>query len=330
MAANVANHQSATPKSGSASRSATRIDTDSLMMLKTLELRARAVVEGFLTGLHRSPFHGFSAEFSEYRQYSPGDDPRYLDWKLFARSDRYYIKRFEEETNLACWLLLDLSRSMGFGSGAYTKADYARTAAATLAYFLTLQRDAIGLVTFDEHVGESLPARFRPSHLHRVMMTLERAVGGVATSIDKPLEQIAATVTKRGLIVLLTDMLAPLEGLETNLGYLRARGHEVIVVRILDPREIDFQFENASMFRDLETGREFYIDPEVARKQYRENFERHASQLEELTQGLGVDLLTMRTDEPLDSLLFEFLSARARKASVGVGRIASAAVGGVK
>lgn len=303
---------------------AQRIDPETLMKLKTLELRARAVVEGFLSGLHRSPYHGFSAEFSEYREYSPGDDPRYLDWKLFARSDRYYIKRFEEETNLACWLLLDLSRSMGFGSGSYSKADYARTAAATLAYFLTTQRDAVGLVTFDESIGESLPARFRPSHLHRVMLTLENAVGGTSTSIDKPLEQIAATVSKRGLIVLLTDMLAPLEGLETNLGYLRARGHEVLVVRILDPREIDFKFEKASMFRDAETGREFYVDPESAEKEYRERFDEHAAALGKLTQGLGIDLVTMRTDEPLDSLLFDFIAARTHRAAGGIGRPAAA------
>lgn len=294
-----------------------RIDADSLMKLKSLELRARAVVEGFLAGLHRSPFHGFSAEFSEYRQYTPGDDPRYLDWKLFARSDRYYIKRFEEETNLACWLLLDLSRSMGFGTLGYTKADYARTAAATLAYFLTRQRDAIGLITFDEVIGEALPARFRPSHLHRVILALESAVSGNATEIAGPLEQIANTVTQRGLVVLLSDLLTPLDGLELNLGMLRARGHEVIVMRVLDPREVDFQFDDSSMFRDLETGREFYIDPAAARESYQSRFNEHAAKLTAICDGHGIDLLTLTTDSPLDEMLFDFLSSRARSTAMG-------------
>ena len=181
------------------------------MRLKNLEFRARVVVEGFLTGLHKSPYHGFSVEFSEYRQYTPGDDPRYLDWKLYARSDRYYIKRFEDETNLRCWLLVDLSRSMSFGTLAYDKAEYAKTAAATLAYFLTQQRDAVGLLTFDETLTEFLPARYRPGHLHRLMLGLERSVGGKSTNIETPLERIAAAVSKRGLIILISDLLAPVE-----------------------------------------------------------------------------------------------------------------------
>src|SRR5579862_4764747 len=143
------------------------IDPAALMRIKNLELRAKLVVDGFLSGLHKSPVHGFSVEFTEYRQYSPGDDLRFLDWRLYARSDRYYIKRFEDETNLRCYLLVDLSRSMGYKTLAYDKAEYARTAAATIAYFLTLQRDAVGLVAFDEAIREYLPARFRPGHLHR-------------------------------------------------------------------------------------------------------------------------------------------------------------------
>src|SRR5437763_1068182 len=154
-------------------------------------------------GLHRSPYHGFSVEFSEYRQYTVGDDPRYLDWRLLARSDRYYIKRFEDETNLRCYLIVDLSRSMGYGSGEWSKADYARTAAATLGYFLSSQRDAVGLVTLDERIAESLPARRRPGHLRRLMLSLERSVGGTSTDLSAPLEQIARTVRKRGLVVLL-------------------------------------------------------------------------------------------------------------------------------
>src|SRR5437870_1560610 len=158
------------PREPAGNAAASFIDPTALMRIKNLELRARVVVEGFMSGLHRSPYHGFSVEFTEYRQYSPGDDPRYLDWKLFARSDRYYLKRFEDETNLRSWLLVDLSKSMGYGSLAYDKASYAKTAAATIAYFLSLQRDAIGLITFDAAIKDFLPARYRPGHLHRLMM----------------------------------------------------------------------------------------------------------------------------------------------------------------
>src|SRR4249919_1123047 len=164
-------HTSARRSSGRSQASAASfIDPAALMRIKSMQLRARAVVEGFFSGLHRSPYHGFSVEFTEYRQYSPGDDPRYLDWKLYARSDRYYLKRFEDETNLRAWLLVDLSRSMGYSSLEYDKATYARTAAATIAYFLSLQRDGVGLITFDAAIQEFLPARFRPGHLHRLMM----------------------------------------------------------------------------------------------------------------------------------------------------------------
>src|SRR3712207_3873762 len=173
---------------------ASLIDPATLMRIKSLQLRAKIVVQGFLSGLHRSPHHGFSVEFSEYRQYTSGDDPRHLDWRLYARSDRYYIKRFEDETNLRCHLLVDLSRSMGFGSLPYTKVDYARTAAATLAYFLGTQRDAAGLVTFDQQIADYLPARYRPGHLRRLMLCLERATAGTSTDLTAPLEQVAATV----------------------------------------------------------------------------------------------------------------------------------------
>src|SRR5687767_15862579 len=153
---------SASTSSPAATSSGSFIDPPTLMRIKSLQLRAKIVVQGFLNGLHRSPHHGFSVEFSEYRQYTPGDDPRYLDWRLYARSDRYYVKRFEDETNLRCHLLVDLSKSMGFSSLAYDKASYAKTAAATIAYFLSLQRDAVGLVTFDTAIQDYLPPRFRP------------------------------------------------------------------------------------------------------------------------------------------------------------------------
>lgn len=286
------------------------IDPVTLMRIKSLHLRAKTVVQGFFSGLHRSPHHGFSVEFSEYRQYTPGDDPRYLDWRLYARSDRYYIKRFEEETNLRCYLLVDLSRSMGFGSLSYTKIEYARTAAATLAYFLSTQRDAVGLVTFDEQIADYLPARYRPGHLHRLMVCLERAVAGKSTNLATPLEQVAMTVRKRGLIVLISDLLADVQTLRNQLGYLRSQGHEVVLIRVLDPAEMDFSFNKAVTFVDLETGRDLYVDPASARASYRKNFDRHAEAVRGVCQSLGIDLYQLATSQPLELALFDLLQSR--------------------
>jgi uncharacterized protein (DUF58 family) len=289
------------------------IDPAALMRIKNLQLRAKVVVEGFLSGLHRSPYHGFSVEFTEYREYSPGDDLRYLDWKLFARSDRYYLKRFEDETNLRCYLLVDLSKSMGFGSLEYDKAQYAKTVAATIAYFLSLQRDAVGLITFDAAIKDNLPARFRPGHMHRLMLCLEKAPAGTGTDLAVPLEQIAKTARKRGLVVLLSDLLAPIGELETKLGYLRSRGHEVVVIRILDPVEIDFPFEDAAMFHDLESGRELYVDPQLVRERYKQRFGEHRQGLVTVCSKLGIDLYELATSQPLELALFDLINARMRR-----------------
>jgi uncharacterized protein (DUF58 family) len=294
-------------------RAGSFIDPQTLMRIKNLQLRAQVVVEGFHTGLHRSPYHGFSVEFSEYRQYTPGDDPRYLDWRLYARSDRYFIKRFEDETNLRCHLLVDLSRSMDFGSQEYTKADYARTAAATLAYFLNSQRDAVGLLTFDERITEYLPPRFRPGHLHRLMLALDRPPSGKTTDLAAPLQRVAELVSKRGLIVLVSDLLAPADTLQTNLGYLRCRGHEVVVLRVLDAAERDFSFAQPSMFHDLETGRDIYVDPAATREEYLRRFGEHAGHLRRICSGLGIQLVEMTIDRPLELMLFDFLYGRQRQ-----------------
>lgn len=289
------------------------VDPQTLMRIKSLHWRARVIVEGFYAGLHRSPYHGFSQEFSEYRGYTPGDDPRYLDWRLYARSDRYYVKRFEDETNLRCHLLVDLSRSMGFGSTGYSKAEYAKTAAATLAYFLAKQRDAVGVLTFDEDIAEYLPARFRPGHLQRLMLALDRPVAGASTDLARPLERIAEIVTWRGLIVLVSDLLAPIEILQSRLGYLRARGHEMVLLRILDPTESEFPFDQPAMFHDLESGRDLYVDPAAARPEYLRRFAEHEAGLRSICSGLGIDLFPMTIDRPLELILFDFLNARLRR-----------------
>jgi uncharacterized protein (DUF58 family) len=286
------------------------VDPQTLMRIKSLQVRARIIVQGFLSGLHRSPNHGFSVEFSEYRQYTPGDDTRYIDWRLYARTDRYYLKRFEEETNLRCQILVDLSRSMGYGSLPYTKADYARTAAATLAYFLAMQRDAVGLITFTDEVADYIPARYRPGHLQRIMVCLERATAGKSTNLVTPLEQVAATVRKRGMLVLISDLLTDPTVLKTHLQYLRSQGHEIVLLRVLDPAEINFTFDGPATFVDAESGRDLFIDPAAARKGYRDNFTRHADEIDRTCRELGIDLHPLVTSQPLDLALYGLLQAR--------------------
>lgn len=296
------------------------IDPQTLMRIKSLQMRARVTVEGFIKGIHRSPYHGFSVEFSEYREYSPGDDPRYLDWRLFARSDRYYVKRFEDETNLRCHLLLDTSRSMGYGSLSYRKIDYARTAAATIAYFLNLQRDAVGLLTFEDRITDYLPPRHRPGQLRRLMAMLDREPEGRATDLAGPLEQIAATVHKRGLIVLISDLLAPTDLLRNRLGYLRSRGHDVVVLRVLDPAEVDFPFDSPAMFKDVESGRELYVDPESVRAEYLRRFSAHAAEIEHACVDMGIEYQAIATTRPLELVLFDYLRLRMRRGRPGASR----------
>ncbi len=286
------------------------IDPATLMRIQSLELRARAMVEGFMTGLHRSPYHGFSVEFTEYRQYVPGDDPRYLDWKLYARSDRYYVKRFEDETNLRCHLALDQSRSMQFGTVGYTKADYARTLAATLGYFLNSQRDAVGLFAFSSTIDEYLPARYRTGWLRRLIVALERGGGGGATQLTQVLETVAERIRKRSLVVLISDFLADVTQLAPRLAYLRAGGHEVALFQILDPAELDFQFPEPAMFQDLETGEEIYIDPEVAREDYLKRLQAHLAGIRHTCEQLGIQVMQLSTHQPLDQALADFIRLR--------------------
>jgi uncharacterized protein (DUF58 family) len=289
------------------------VDTKALMAIRNLELRARIIVQGFWNGLHRSPYHGFSVEFTEYRQYTPGDDPRHLDWKLFARSDRYYIKKFEDETNLRCHLLVDNSRSMGFSTLGYTKAEYGNTLAATLAWFLSQQGDATGLLTFDATIRDYLPPKARKSHLRQIMLALEKPASGVATDLDAPLQRIADLVRRRGLMVLISDLLAPVDTLEKRLAALVASGHEVVVFQVLDPAEVNFGFENASLFQDLENEREIYIDPVVAREKYLDQFNRHNGGLRSLCERHGIVFQTLTTDRPLELALFDFLRSRIQR-----------------
>lgn len=290
--------------------SQTLLDPTALMRVKSLELRARMVMEGFWKGLHRSPYHGFSVEFSEYRPYARGDDPRFIDWKVMARSDRAFIKKFEDETNLRAHLLLDRSRSMTYGSGDYSKADYAATFAATLAYFLMGQNDAVGLTTFDRRVDEHIPARNRPGQLRRLLLQLEKAPLGEGTDLGAAMKGLHELIRKRSLVVLMSDLLAPLEDLEKQIGYFAAGRHEIAVFQFLDPRELDFEFTKATHFRDSESNEDLFIDPATARGDYLERFNAHQESVRKLCSRNGVAYRLVPTNEPLEQVLFEFVNLR--------------------
>lgn len=289
---------------------ATLLDPAALMRVKSLELRARMVMEGFWKGLHRSPYHGFSVEFSEYRPYVRGDDPRFLDWKVMARTDRAYLKKFEDETNLRAHLLLDRSRSMSYGSGAYSKADYSATFAATLAYFLMGQQDAVGLTTFDEGVASHLPARNRPGQLRQILLQLEKAPAGESTDLAAAMKGLHPLIRKRSLVVILSDFLAPVGDLEKQIGYLAAAGHEIAALQFLDPRELDFAFDQATHFRDKESSRDLFVDPAAARATYLERLQAHLESLRKLCARHRASHRLVPTDEPLEQVLFEFVNLR--------------------
>ena len=285
------------------------------MQIKNLTMRAKSIVEGFASGLHRSPVHGFSVEFSEYRPYVVGDDPRGIDWKLLARSDRYYVKQYEDETNRRCYIAVDQSQSMDYGSLGYTKAQYAQTIAATFAYYLTLQRDAVGVMTCGTDSADFLPPRHRPGHLQQLMRLLSLESRGTQSKLGESLSQLAGLSRRRGLVVLISDLLTDPQSLAQPLGYLRGRGHELLVIRVLDPSEITLDFRQSTMLVDAESGREMYIDPAAARREYQSRFRAHEAQLIDICHRRSARLVTFSTDEPPESALLELINRRATVAS---------------
>lgn len=290
------------------------VDPAMLARLGTMELKARTVVEGFLSGLHRSPFRGFSVEFAEYRQYLPGDDLSALDWKVYARTDRHYIKKFEEETNLECHLLLDASASMGYrGSAAMTKLEYGSVLAASLAFLMHRQRDATGLMAFDDRITDRIPAGSRSGHLHTVLLALQRMQTGRPSEVVRPLRQLADALFKRSLVVLISDLLVEPDGLITGLRHLKSRGSDVIVFQVLDPDELTFPFRGAATFRDVETGDAVVTDPDAARGAYLRELAGLTARFDRELRSAGIDFLQLDTSRPLDLALLAYLAARQRR-----------------
>jgi len=282
------------------------------MRMDDLQWRAKSIVTGFHNGLHRSPKHGFSVEFSEYRPFSTGDDPRSIDWKLYARCDRYYVKKFEDETNRRCYLVVDQSRSMHYGTLAYSKLEYARTVAATLAFYLSLQRDSVGLVTFDREIADVLPARFRTGQLKRILSMLSRQGNGDATNMIDPINHLAEIVRQRSLIVVVSDFLVPVDTVFPSFSRLSARGHEIVLIQTLDPSETEWSVDKPAMVRDVETGEEIFVDPRIAKGTYRKKFETHQANWQRLANENGMSWIPLLTDQSIEIALFELLRYQQR------------------
>ena len=288
------------------------LDPSVLAGLSNLELRARVVVEGFLSGLHKSPNRGFSVEFNDYRHYQRGDDMRHVDWKLYARSDKLYIKQYEDETNVRCVILLDTSASMAYSSGGISKLNYGITLASALSYFIMRQRDAVGLITFDDEIQNYIPSKCRQPHLMRILRTLAQVESGKKTDIVKPLTDLAASLNKKSFVILISDMLDDEESIINTLQNLRGMGNDVITFQIMDDSELNFPFNEASEFIDMEDDESYITSPAAIRKAYLENLNEFLSYCRKQCQSSGVDYCLLNTAEPLDEALSNYMAKRAK------------------
>jgi uncharacterized protein (DUF58 family) len=288
------------------------LDPRTLAQLQGLELRARRIVEGYVAGLHHSPYRGFSNEFAEHREYAPGDDLRYVDWKVFGKTDKVYLKQFEEETNLVCYLLLDTSESMSYqGPGApLSKLAYAQCAAASLAYLVLHQRDSIGLVTFDQEIRQLIRPSSNPTQLKQLLAVMEQSAAAKKTRTGPIFHDLAERLARRGIIVIISDLFDDVDELLAGLTHFRHRRHDVVVFHVLDPAELDFPFEQVTMFKGLEALGEVVTEPRSLRAAYQQEVRSFLRRVRGGCRARQIDYLTVRTDEPLDSVLTAFLSAR--------------------
>lgn len=292
-------------------------DPPTLAKLQSLSLRAQHVVEGYVTGSHRSPSHGFSIEFAEHREYSPGDDLRYVDWKVFGRTDKFYLKQFEDETNLICHMVLDISESMRYQgpNSPWSKLDHASTAAASLAWLILQQQDAVGLSTFDEEVRSFIRPGSNPSHLQQLLHTMEVAEPQKKTSTGRVLHELADRFGRRGIVIIFSDLFDNLEQILLGIKHLRHRRHDVIVVHTLDAAELDFPFRRPTLFQGLESLSELLTDPRSVRQGYLKHFNQFLQNVESGCRELQVDYVQVRNDMPLDVTLSSFLANRMSRIS---------------
>lgn len=287
-------------------------DPLALAKLAGAKLRSRRAAEGHMAGMHRSPLRGLSVEFAEHREYSPGDDLRYVDWKVFGRSDKFYLKQYEEETNLVCYFAVDTSASMGYrGPGAaMSKLEYAQRAAANLAYLVTRQQDSVALATFDAEVRQFVRPGRGAEHWRNAVESFDVTGKDQATSIGPVLHQLAERFVDRGLVILLSDLFDGVPKLMAGLKHLRHRRHDVIVLQVLDPAEIEFPFRRTTMFESVETDEEVLAHPVALRKAYLAEFARFLEAVRRGCRELSIDHVVLRTDEPLADALSRFLASR--------------------
>ncbi|RMD92413.1 MAG: DUF58 domain-containing protein [Calditrichaeota bacterium] len=289
------------------------LDPKILSKIAGMELRAKTVVEGFISGLHRSPYRGFSSEFAEYRQYAPGDDVRFIDWKVYGRTDRYYVKSFEEETNLHCHILLDVSASMNYRSDGLSKLEYASYLAASLGYLMFQQKDGVGLMTFDKEIRQLIPARNKRGHLLSILRILENIQASHSTDFSLPLHQMAENLRKKGMVILISDLIDDPQAILAGLQHFRFQGHDVLVFHIMDDTELTFPFKNATKFLDMEGSKQITTIPRLIRETYLKNLNKH---IEALKKGCGqhnIEYQLLNTSKPLDFALFTFLAVRSGK-----------------
>lgn len=289
------------------------LDPKVINKISKLEIKARLIVEGFISGQHKSPYHGFSVEFAEHREYVPGDDIRHVDWKVFGKSDRYYIKQYEEETNFRAHLLLDTSESMAYGSGPVSKFEYGCYIAASLAHLIIQQQDAVGLVTFDEKIQKFLPVSSSPAHLKLILSELSAATAkaGKKTKMGPMLHELAEKVTRKGLVMVISDLFDDPQEILLGLQHLRHRKHEVILFHVLDEHEISFPFDDMTKFEGLEGYEPLICQPRSIRQAYLEEVNKFLEEIKKGCRSYNVDYVQLTTDRPLDVALTAYLATRA-------------------
>ncbi|MDP7146736.1 MAG: DUF58 domain-containing protein [Pseudomonadales bacterium] len=290
------------------------LDPTVMVSIANLELRAKVAVEGFLNGLHKSPFRGFNVEFNEYRHYYQGDDIRHVDWKMYARTDKVYIKQYEDETNVRCYLMLDCSASMRYGSEEISKLEFSKTLAGSLAYFMMMQHDAVGLTTFNTQMRDYLPPRYRKTHLTKILATLSNLQATEGTDLTRPLTDMGASLKRRSLIVVISDLLDDEEAVISALRQLRSRGNDVIVFHVMDHAELTFPFTQIAEFVDLETSDRLTTSPAAIRKEYLIELRKFCAHCRTEYQASNIDYCLLDTSEPLDVALSSYLTKRVKSA----------------
>ncbi len=288
------------------------LDPRTLASLHGLELRARTIVDGYVAGVHRSPYHGFSIEFAEHREYVSGDDLRYVDWKVFGKTDKFYLKQYEEETNLVSYLLLDTSESMRYRSdaAALSKLEYAQCAAAALAFLVLQQQDSIGLATFDRELRALVRASSSPSHLKQLLHVMQETVPERKTATGPIFHDLAERFKKRGVVIVFSDLFDDVASMLAGLKHFRHRRHEVIVFHVLDPAELDFPFKQMTMFQGLEGFADVLADPRALRQAYLQEFQAFTKAVRQGCRAQRIDYVEMRTDQSLDLVLNTYLARR--------------------